>query len=138
MFEPAEMLVQTRQLWISRDYLWINAFGCGKVTYFRKLSRSAYPHIWTYTLAYSKIWIEVKSPFWGEILWKSFPISLHRLDRSCWRLQAQYPGMMGSHPATCTVVPWLSTLSTGSTTITIPFITYIELEMKGYILYNKS
>jgi hypothetical protein len=49
--------VQTDRLWITRDYLWISAYGCGEVTEGADCRQNATPHIWTSIYASSKIWI---------------------------------------------------------------------------------
>ena len=53
-------IVQTTQMWISRDYLWISAFGCGEVVQPGKSPLNAHPHIWTRVSGTSKIWIGLR------------------------------------------------------------------------------
>src|SRR5689334_21912233 len=72
------------------------------------------------------------------MLWISFPETLQRGSSYFYQVKAQHPGMRQCLLSTYRGKRCLSTLSTGSTTITIPYTIHIELEFNSHILYNES
>jgi hypothetical protein len=58
-FNVSRLPVQTKYLWISRDYLWISPFRCGKVSDRLESRQNVPPHIWMDSPTRSNIWIGV-------------------------------------------------------------------------------
>jgi hypothetical protein len=57
---PPISSLEALDLWITRDFLWINAFRCGEVGKRGDLSLNIDPKIWAWAWASAEIWIGQK------------------------------------------------------------------------------